>query len=254
MTGILINARLGSTRLINKHLIKVNNRTLMEWLLLRFLNTFKSLVLQKKVKLIIATSVKPENEKFKELTKGIDVEVFYGNDENIPLRQIECAKEYNLQKIISIDGDDILCSTEAALNIYNILLNPNINIAKTTGLPLGMNVIGYRTEFLRKSLKSSESILETGWGRIFNEREIIELVADKRNYDQLRFTLDYELDSKFFSALIERTGDEIISISDPNLIDTVIKNKLYEINNSLITEYWANFNNQKEEETKQNNG
>ena len=245
MTGILIVARLGSTRLNNKHLIKINNKTFIEWLLMRFLNKFSPLIAQEKVKIIIATSIKPENEKFKELLKEIDVEVFYGNDSNIPLRQIECAEKYNLKKIISIDGDDILCSTEAALNVYNLLQNPNINIVKTIGLPLGMNVIGYRTDFLKKSLKNIIDKLETGWGRIFDENEVIELVVNKRNYDQLRFTLDYELDSKFFSTIIEKIGDNIVSISDLALINTIIENKIYEINSSLIDTYWTNFNSQK---------
>ena len=43
--------------------------------------------------------------------------MFFGSDENIPLRHLECAVENNIDHIISIDGDDILSSTKATKNI-----------------------------------------------------------------------------------------------------------------------------------------
>ncbi|HOZ86240.1 MAG TPA: hypothetical protein PL029_00715 [Bacteroidia bacterium] len=248
MTGILFIARLGSTRLSNKHLIEVNGKSFIEWLISRYVFEFKDELEKELVKLIICSSVEPENKNFERVLSGQPIHFFYGNDENIPLRQLECAKEHGLVNIISIDGDDILCSSEAALNVYHQLLEKTNPVVKTSGLPLGMNVMGYSTEFLSSVVKDG-SKYETGWGRIFDKAKTGELVMG--NYSEntdLRFTLDYEADADFFKAIILVLKEKVISVSDKELIKVVLDQKFYELNKSVNNEYWENFNRQKENE------
>ena len=107
MIGILITARLGSTRLSQKHLIEVNDKTFIEWLVERFKTEFRKELSAGQMKIIIATSTKAENTKFNELFKSNVVEVFHGSDQNIPLRHLECANINQLEYILSVDGDDI---------------------------------------------------------------------------------------------------------------------------------------------------
>lgn len=254
MIGILILARLGSIRLFNKHLVYVKNKTFIEFLALRYLTEFATEVEKNECKIIIATSKKEENKKFEEIFKDTEVDVFYGHDDNIPLRQLECADHYNLTGIISIDGDDILCSTHAAREIFNLFnSDTNFPMIKSVGLPFGMNVMGYRVSYLRSCLDTKmNNKLETGWGRIFDENEIFNIqYTDVNNSGKLRFTLDYQLDADFFIKIIEDLEDKIYSISDKALVDYVTQNKIYEINSSLNKEYWENFERQKNKEDKQ---
>ena len=65
MTGIFIVARLGSTRLSQKHLIKAAGKTFIEWLALRFVAAFQKEIAANEAGVFIVTSEKPENKNLK---------------------------------------------------------------------------------------------------------------------------------------------------------------------------------------------
>ena len=249
-SGILIIARVGSTRLSRKHLIKAAGKPFIQWLAERYLWEFENEVAKNEVKIIIATASDQENEIFESLFTGSAVSVFYGSSDNIPLRQLECAKSFGLDNILSIDGDDVLCSVSASRTVYSKLCGGTKAI-KTAGLPLGMNLMGYSLKFLEESLTDGlrSGTLETGWGRIFKDDSFETINLGKYNLDErLRFTLDYEDDAIFFQKIIEGLNKQVLAIKDENLIQYVIENKLYEINAGLNDSYWNNFNSQKNRE------
>lgn len=247
MIGVFITARLGSTRLSEKHLIEVNEKPLIKWLAERLSIAFKENIKKKELKIFITTSIKAENKKFESIFEKSEVEVFYGSDENIPLRHLECAVENNIDHIIHIDGDDILCSTEAAKVVADRLLDGS-KMVQTVGLPLGMNIMGYSKMFLEDSLKGIESNkLETGWGRIFDKNEIDVIQLRKaESIVKIRMTLDYEADADFFKKVISNI--DVLNVSDVILIEFIVNNNWNEINNHLDDIYWSNFNKQKQEE------
>lgn len=248
-TGIFITARVGSTRLPQKHLIDAHKKTFIEWLVRRYVHGFHEEIARDEVKVVIVTSTEPGNEKFRELFAEQDVSVFFGDNDNIPLRHLQCALNLDISHIVSIDGDDILCSVEAAERVREKLLQ-GAAMVKTEGLALGMNVMGYSTEFLRSSLSHVNSkVLETGWGRIFDTSKIESIELNKvPDSDAVRMTLDYEVDANFFKTVIEGIGDRIVEISDEALVKYIIENKLYLLNKDVNEEYWANFNRQKQKE------
>lgn len=249
--GLLIIARLGSTRLNQKHLIKVNGKTLIEYLVDRLKVEFKDKLESGSCKIVIATSTLPENKEFENVFKNSDVEVFYGNDENIPLRQLECAEHFNFEIVIPIDGDDFLCSTEAAKRVSDQLeQNENSLMAKSIGLPLGMNITGYKASYLKHTLLTNVyKKLETGWGKIFNAQDINRIIMGRYDEDfSLRFTLDYPEDAEFFIAVIQGLGEKVYGIRDGELISYVQSNKLNDLNKSLNEQYWKNFNSQQKSE------
>ncbi len=249
-SGILIIARVGSTRLSKKHLIKVAGKSFIQWLAERYLREFGNEIARNEVKIIIATSADRENEVFESLFTGSTVSVFYGSSDNIPLRQLECAKSFGLDNILSIDGDDVLCSVSASRTVYS-KLSEGAKAVKTAGLPLGMNLMGYASKFLEESLTDGlrSGTLETGWGRIFKDDNFETIQLGTYNLDErLRFTLDYEDDATFFQKVIEGLNKHVLTIKDENLIQYVIENKLYEINEGLNDSYWNNFNSQKNRE------
>lgn len=247
MIGVFITARLGSTRLSEKHLIEVNNKPFIKWLAERFSTAFKENIEKNELKIFITTSIKVENKKFESIFNKESVEVFYGSDENIPLRHLECAIVNNIDHIISIDGDDILCSTEASKIVMDSLLKGS-KMIQTAGLPLGMNITGYTKDFLESSLEGIETNkLETGWGKIFNKNKIDVFQFKKdESVTKIRMTLDYDDDADFFKKVISNI--DVLNVSDDVLIDTIITNNWNQINNHLDDIYWFNFNKQKEEE------
>jgi spore coat polysaccharide biosynthesis protein SpsF (cytidylyltransferase family) len=247
MIGVFITARLGSTRLSEKHLIVVNGKPFIKWLVERFSTAFKESIENNELKIFITTSIKAENKKFELVFDKSELEVFYGSDENIPLRHLECAVENNIDHIISIDGDDILCSTEASKLVVEKLLSGSAMV-QTKGLPLGMNSTGYSKMFLENSLKGIETNkLETGWGKIFDvdKIDVIQLKSDEK-IEKIRMTLDYDPDAIFFKKVI--SSIDVLNASDVLLIETIIEKNWNQLNEHLDDIYWSNFNKQKQEE------
>jgi spore coat polysaccharide biosynthesis protein SpsF (cytidylyltransferase family) len=247
-TGIFITARLGSTRLKRKHLLPVNSNPIISYLIGRIVAEFRTEINQDRIVIIITTSGEPENREFERfVSKGVTV--FYGSKENIPLRHLQAAKANLLDAIVSVDGDDMLCSVKGMREVFTALTH-GATYVKTSNLPFGMNSFGYQRTFLEASLKEHLcDTLETGWGRIFDETELkdIQILSPVQD-NSLRFTLDYEEDYRFFSAVIESFGTNIFSASDEDIVKVVLDQKLYLLNESISSEYWKNFYRVQEEE------
>ena len=239
--GILVTARLGSSRLRRKHLLLAGGKPLMSYLLERISVEFTHEIQVGSVITVIASSDEPENRDFESFTVS-GTQVFFGAIDNIPLRHHQAAKALGLDAIVAVDGDDILCSVRAMRTVYNAL-STGSQYVKTGGLPFGMNTFGYSTEFLASSLEGHcEEVLETGWGVIFPEAGVSEIqVPGPAPKDKLRFTLDYEDDYLFFSAVIEAIGPGIATTGDEEVVRVVEQNSFYRLNENIAQEYWANF-------------
>jgi len=239
--GILVTARLGSSRLPRKHLLQVGEKPLMGYLLARITREFSREIADGKVISVITSSDEPENRDFERFNAS-GVQVFFGAIDNIPLRHLQAAESLGLDAIVAVDGDDILCSVRAMRATYQLLLTGS-QYVKTAGLPFGMNSFGYSTGFLSASLAGHrEDVLETGWGKIFDERAATEIrMTVPAAEDRLRFTLDYEEDYRFFTAVIEAIGSEIVTADDEEVVRVVEQNGLYRLNQNIAQEYWANF-------------
>lgn len=251
MIGLLITARMGSSRLPQKHLVQANQKPLLYWLIARFEHEFEKEIKEQKACLVIATSDKPDNKNFSVATENTTCNIFQGSDDNIPLRHLQCAKHFNLTHVISIDGDDILCSTHAARNVYDQMIKDNQhNYFSVTGLPLGMNLSGYAVSYLEDCLHAqNHKKLETGWGRIFQHPNIWQ--QSLGSYDimgDLRFTLDYPEDATFFCEVVNKLKEKIVAIKDEELINFVTENQLYKINTFLKEKYWSNYCTEKQKE------
>ena len=92
--GVIIEARSTSTRLPNKHFLKVNNKTIMEHLIKRV----------KKLKnvnnIIIATTNNKEDDKLCTLAKKNNIDYFRGSEMNVTKRVLDCAQKFKLDYIL----------------------------------------------------------------------------------------------------------------------------------------------------------
>jgi spore coat polysaccharide biosynthesis protein SpsF len=246
-TGILITARLGSTRLKQKHLLKIRGKPIVYYLIERIRREFKEEMAQNKIEVVIATSDEPDNRAFEELSIA-NLKVFYGSIYNIPLRHLQVVGSYALSHVISVDGDDILCSVSGMRALYDAFLSGE-DYVKTAGLPFGMNVMGYSHLFLESSVNAHRNdILETGWGRIFDTSMLKTIAMGLPEDERLRFTLDYEEDYQFFSRIIELLGDAVYTATDQEILDLVFKDNLLRLNENVCRKYWQNFYKQRDQE------
>ena len=154
-TGIFLTARLGSSRLPRKHLLTAGGRPMLGILAARIIRAFDSNIKRGEVVVAITTTDEAEDRGFESFRRE-ELEVFYGSLRNIPLRHRQAALSFEVENIVAVDGDDVLCSVTAMQLVRNAL-SAGKEYVKTSGLPLGMNVFGYSAKFLAESLRGKES-------------------------------------------------------------------------------------------------
>lgn len=248
--GFFLTARLGSSRLPRKHLLEANGHALLEVLARRIIHAFVAEFRSGGANLVIVTSDEPENREFERFTT-LGAQVFYGSKQNIPLRHLQAAEALRFDAIVAVDGDDILCSTDAMRMVHDGLSRGE-DYMNTSGLPFGMNAFGYSIGFLQRSLRGNEqSTLETGWGCIFDAAKLAIYRMKLRDEvpESLRFTLDYPEDYAFFRAIIEYFGERIFVASDQEIADYVVVQHLSDITAPIAEKYWQDFRTTRDRES-----
>lgn len=97
--SVIIQARIGSTRLPSKVLMKLEDKTILE----HIVNRVK---LSKYVNdIIIATTVNTEDEKIVKLAEKINVKYFRGSEEDVLGRYYHAAKQFESEIVVRITSD-----------------------------------------------------------------------------------------------------------------------------------------------------
>lgn len=164
--GIVIQARLASTRLPRKSLLHIEGAPLVAWVLRRL--AFARL----KIVLAVPESEVPEflflkNKTWVDRTPVLhspepSLEIFGGDGEDVLGRYLSAARSFDLDPIIRVTGDNPLTSVEGLLAVLHRFLLSPVDLAHPVGLPHGSGV-----EVIRRS--SLE--LVAGEARLPYERE-----------------------------------------------------------------------------------
>jgi len=249
-TGILINARLGSKRLPDKHLQSIGKGTALAHLIIRLVPLAAN---RKDIRIFIATGSEQENAPLQAIAQAAGIELFYGDADNIPLRHHQLVQRFGLAAIVSVDGDDLLSSPTACQAIIDALEN-GAPLARTEGLPFGMNAWGYTAKTLAEAINSlsTNTMLETGWGRIFSQFTPTVITYSISNSDAVRATLDYPEDLEFFRAVFTKCPTDILK-DDRALTAWIYAEGIYKLSSSRHEEYWNNFTQEKAKEDRQLN-
>jgi len=238
--GIAIIARLGSTRLKDKHLQKLNGLYAVDYLIGRINSQFRNEVAEGSLNVALFTGAKENNQELANCFSNYGLKSFFGSNENIPLRINDGMNYFDWDFVVIVDGDDLFCSTEGMKKLVRKLLG-GADYVGTKGLPFGMNSTGFSKPYVESFvLKLNTSKLETGWGWVFDVQEKETIQFNCKFPDFLRFTLDYEEDLEFFRSIIAQ-GINWKEIEDEDLIRLVVGRKLYFHNKELSDEYWNNF-------------
>jgi glutamate-1-semialdehyde 2,1-aminomutase len=240
-TGIFVTARMGSTRLREKHFLDVGGSRALDLLVGRLEREFARELADGRAVLAIATGNEGDNARFGEIAGRTAARVFHGDDHNVPLRHLQAARQLGVDAIVSVDGDDVFVAPEALRFVHDALA-AGAPLARTRGLPLGMNAWGYGTASLAAALdRANASTLETGWGRIFDGVEAVESDMACPGADDVRATLDYAKDLEFFDACVRAIPDWA-GLASGEFVRRIVDLGLHRINGQLNEEYWRNFN------------
>ena len=99
MIGVILQARMGSSRLPGKVLMKINGLSSIEFQINRIKQA-------KRVnKIILATTDEAQDDPIEELCQLNDILVFRGSENDVLSRYYGCAKHNNIETIVRLTAD-----------------------------------------------------------------------------------------------------------------------------------------------------
>jgi spore coat polysaccharide biosynthesis protein SpsF len=135
--GIILLARLGSTRLPGKVLTKICHKTIIEHILDRLKSVSPC------HHTIIATTIHPRDDVIAQLATSLGVDLFRGSEENVLERCIGAVESYKLDSIIRLGADNPFVDP-SILNpmLKKFLKNPDTDYLSNTlvrTFPIGLD-------------------------------------------------------------------------------------------------------------------
>ena len=224
MIGCIIQARMSSTRLPGKVMLKVENEnTVLDCVInqLQSSNEIKNIV--------IATTDQKEDNVIVEFLKKKRIKCFRGNKQDVLDRYYQCAKKFNFSEIIRITSDNPLIDYEIADMVVKRFKSNNYDYI-TTDLPLDTfhrtYPLGYAVEAF------TFSALENAWknAKLPSEREHVTpyLYKNKEIFKQTNIENSEDLshfrctvDTKYDLELVQKIYSNIKK--RPILLSDVIK-------------------------------
>jgi len=148
--GIVIQARMGSSRLFGKVLKKINNKELLKYIIDQLV------VFKNKYKIVITTSNKKKDDVIEEFCKKNNILCFRGSEDDVLDRYYMTAKKFKLKHIIRFTGDNILIDIENFKNLIQEHFNNNADYSSNklevnSGLPIGVGMEIFTFNALEKS-------------------------------------------------------------------------------------------------------
>ena len=215
----IVMARMGSTRLPNKVLKKIGDKTLIEILLER-------LSLAKNIdKIILATSTNKENDILENHVKKLGYSVFRGSENDVLSRYYHASVQYSPKSVMRITGDCPLIDPNVVDNIINLFWKESVDYVSNIDPPTFPD--GLDTEiFSFNALKKAHEIAVTSFERehvtpIMREKDIFSRsnLNNDVDYSIERWTVDDPEDFevvksvvKFFAPNLDFSWTEILKL------------------------------------------
>lgn len=211
--GILITARLKSTRLPMKLLLDLNGRSVIE----RIIDRCKKVHYINEI--VLCTSTNRQDKVLIDIAQKNGIYYFNGSEEDVVSRLLAAAKLFDLDYFISLTADNPLISVYHANLVADTLLKQNKDFIKIIGLPFGTFVYGISVKALEVVCKIKNIVDTEIWGYLIDRPEVfnVDTIAVQGHYNKpdYRLTLDYEDDYKLFNVLYNSIPfNDILDLGD----------------------------------------
>ena len=225
----IMQARTGSTRLPEKILKKLNNKTVLEHDIERVL---KSKTIDK---LVIATTRNKNDDIIVDIAKNYSIGFFRGSENNVLSRYYNAAKKYNANIVIRITSDCPLIDPEIIDDMVNEFVKIN-NFEKLDYLsnkiimtyPRGLDVEVFSFEALEKTFleatKKYEKEHVTPYIYLNQNIFIVKNYENDIDYSMFRWTLDTEEDFLLIKTIYDHLYIEHSTFLFKDILKYVIDN------------------------------
>lgn len=150
--GVIIQARMGSTRLPGKVLKSIAGRTLLDHVLGRLS------LLAYPVKAVVATSNLPQDDVIEHHCQSRGVEVFRGSESDVLDRYYQCARENGFEHVVRLTADNPFTDMEELKRLIEQHLAQRNDYTQSFGnMPLGVGAEIFTFEALERSAREGHA-------------------------------------------------------------------------------------------------
>ncbi len=196
MIGCIIQARMGSDRLPNKILKKLDEKnTILDYVINQ---TRKS---EKLETVIIATTKLKEDDIIENFCRERNILCFRGSENDLLDRYYQCAKKFSIDPIVRITSDNPVVDPEVIDLAIEKFEKEEFDMVTTCNLrsyPYGISVEVFSFNALEKSWKEST---------LPSEREHVVLYMQKENNDFKIFNLVNPEDLTYINCTVDNDDD-----------------------------------------------
>ena len=216
MNGCIIQARMGSSRLPGKTLMKLNDESSTLHFVKNQLSFSKFID-----EIIIATTDLDEDDVIEEISKEMNVKCFRGSSNDVLDRYYNCAKKFQIDNIIRITADCPLIDPEIVDQVIQKYNTKNYDYVTNTlkrTYPIGTDVEIFSFEILEKTWKNAKLSSEREHVTPFIRNEKINLkignLENTKDLSHIRITLDHKEDLELIKQIISQINKNPILIND----------------------------------------
>src|SRR5437879_10202239 len=215
MTGIVVQARMGSSRLPGKILKPIGAKTLLEHII------FRIGFLQHKASLVIATTALSADDAVERFCTKLHIECFRGSAGHVLERYYLCARKYGFQTNVRLTGDNPFTDIEELNHLIDLYVQSGADFCHSfNSLPVGAGAEIFSFAALEKSLQNSkephhrehvdEYMLEHP--EMF---KILELsVPAEKKHPEARLTVATEADYKKACYIVEHATQPFVTTQE----------------------------------------
>jgi spore coat polysaccharide biosynthesis protein SpsF len=234
--GIIIEARSNSSRLKDKHFLKINRKPIIH----HMINRVK--LIKNVDEIIIATTKRKDDDKFEIFCSKEKIKLFRGSENNVMKRVLDAAKKFQLTIICEITGDCPFVDFELAENMIGEFLKSKhdyYSMSKSQ-YPHGVGVQVLSLEALSRSHKmvNNKYDLEHVTTHIKRNNQSFKIkyikAPKKLRYPEIKLLLDEKQDFIFLKDLLIYFKDKNnYHFKTKDIIEAVRKKKIILSNNKV---------------------
>jgi spore coat polysaccharide biosynthesis protein SpsF (cytidylyltransferase family) len=229
---IILQARLGSTRLPNKILKYIYKKeTILSFLIKR--------IKKEKFNLIVATTKNKKDNKIIRICKKLNIRYFRGPENNVYKRFYDCSNKYKIQNIIRLTSDCPLVDIKLLKKMITVYNKKNLEYfsntlpIKKSRFPNGSDIEIFKSELFSKFTVLNSDQKQHVTNLFWKDKKIkSDIFLIKKNYSNLRYTLDYKEDLLVIKKIISYLKKSKKDITYKNICNFLLKNKkIMKVNN-----------------------
>lgn len=216
MTGIILQARMGSSRLPGKVLKPLGGVTMLEYIMRRLEHLKTESVVR-----VIATSTKSTDDKIAELCQKKCYNCFRGNEQNVLERYYQCAQTYKMDVVIRLTGDNPFVDVEEIDRLIEMLEQGEADYLNSfAALPYGVGAEIFTFAALRKCYEESSQPhhFEHVNEYILEHPEMFKIqyltVEKGKNMPNIRLTVDTQEDYQRARRIVAHSGETYITTQE----------------------------------------